>query len=538
MAILTNAGGPGILAADACERHGLELAPLAESTRQALRAFLPPSASVGNPIDMLASAPAEHYRQAAELLLADDAVESLLVIFIPPLVTDADAVARAIVEVSRGAGQKPVLGVFMRAEGAPPALAPIPCYAFPESAAIALARVAEHAEWRRQPAGESAAPAGIDRDAAKRIVSAVLERGGGWLSAAEALQLMSAIGVTTPSGCAAANAEDAVAAARRLGFPVAIKALGPALLHKTERRAVLLDIKDAAGVRAAYADFVARFGVDLTGVLVQRMVPDGVEMLVGATLNPLFGPVVVCGSGGVLVDLLGDSAVRLHPVTRADAREMVQELKAARLLSGYRGMPPADENALYDVIERVSALLEVCPEIAELDLNPVKVLAQGASAVDVRVRVEKERPRSRSRRVSRVLAQKYFVSLSSLLAAGSRPVPSQDSVKQSFPIRTLSLNEVGLRFRQKLDGHREPLGFAVRCRAPRHVDLHRLLQRAAPDLSLTHPPIRDEFDLRHGRRPRDHGTIGRGDVEHHGAPGALDVLKRALEALFSPARAF
>jgi acetate---CoA ligase (ADP-forming) len=399
VAILTNAGGPGILAADACERHGLELAPLAESTRQALRAFLPSSASVGNPIDMLASAPAEHYRQAAELLLADDAVESLLVIFIPPLVTDADAVARAIVEVSRGAGQKPVLGVFMRAEGAPPALAPIPCYAFPESAAIALARVAEHAEWRRQPVGESAAPAGIDRDAAKRIVSAVLERGGGWLSAAEALQLMSAIGVTTPSGCAAANAEDAVAAARRLGFPVAIKALGSALLHKTERRAVLLDIKDAAGVRAAYADFVARFGVDLTGVLVQRMVPDGVEMLVGATLDPLFGPVVVCGSGGVLVDLLGDSAVRLHPVTRADAREMVQELKAARLLSGYRGMPPADENALYDVVERVSALLEVCPEIAELDINPVKVLAQGASAVDVRVRVEKERPRSRSRRI-------------------------------------------------------------------------------------------------------------------------------------------
>ena len=190
----------------------------------------------------------------------------------------------------------------------------------------------------------------------------------------------------------------------------------------------------AAGVRAAYADFVARFGVDLTGVLVQRMVPDGVEMLVGATLDPLFGPVVVCGSGGVPVDLLGDSAVRLHPVTRADAREMVQELKAARLLSGYRGMPSADENALYDVIERVSALLEVCPEIAELDINPVKVLAQGASAVDVRVRVEKERPRSRSRRIE-YRAQKYFVSLSSLLAGGSRPVPSQDLIVSAIARR-------------------------------------------------------------------------------------------------------
>ena len=226
---------------------GSSCAPLAEETPSGAARVPAGAASVGESHRHAGFGAAEHYRQAAELLLADGAVESLLVIFIPPLVTDADAVARAIVEVSRGAGQKPVLGVFMRAEGAPPALAPIPCYAFPESAAIALARVAEHAEWRRQPAGESAAPAGIDRDAAKRIVSAVLERGGGWLSAAEALQLMSAIGVTTPSGCAAANAEDAVAAARRLGFPVAIKALGPALLHKTERRAVLLDVKDAAG---------------------------------------------------------------------------------------------------------------------------------------------------------------------------------------------------------------------------------------------------------------------------------------------------
>lgn len=399
VAILTNAGGPGILAADACERHGLEIATLAESTRIALRAFLPTSASVGNPVDMLASAPAEHYRHAAELLLADDAVDSLLVIFIPPLVTEPDAVARAVADASRDAGQKPVLGVFMRAEGAPPALAPIPCYAFPESAAIALARVAEYAEWRRRPVGESAGPAAIDREAAKRIVSAALERGGQWLTADEALCLMSAIGVTTPAGGAATNAEEAVAVARGLGFPVAVKALGPALVHKTERKAVALDVRDAAGVRAAYADFTARLGVDLTGVLVQRMVPDGVEILVGATVDPLFGPVVVCGSGGVLVDLLGDSVVRLHPVTKADARDMVSKLKAARLLRGYRGTTPADEGALYDIIERVSALLDVCPEIVELDINPVKVLARGASAVDVRVRVEHVRPRPGSRRI-------------------------------------------------------------------------------------------------------------------------------------------
>ena len=152
-------------------------------------------------------------------------------------------------------------------------------------------------------------------------------------------------------------------------------------------------------MRTACADFVAGFGSDLPGVLVQRMVPDGVEMLVGATVDPLFGPLVVCGSGGVLVDLLGDSSVRLHPVTKADAHDMVNELKVSRLLRGFRGTPPSDEAALYSVIERVSALLDTCPEIVELDLNPLKVLSSGASAVDVRVRVERKRIPPRTRRI-------------------------------------------------------------------------------------------------------------------------------------------
>jgi acyl-CoA synthetase (NDP forming) len=322
-----------------------------------------------------------------------------VVIFIPPLVTEPDAVARALADAVVGTDDKPVLGVFMRAEGAPSTLAPIPCYAFPESAAIALARVAEYAEWRRKPVTASAALLGIDRDAAKRIVSAALQRGDGWLTAPEALRLMSAIGVAMPAGCTAANAADAVAAARGLGFPVAVKALGPTLLHKTEHKAVVLDVKDAGGIRAAWADFAARFGPGLTGMLVQRMVPDGVEMLVGATADPVFGPLLVCGSGGILVDLIGDSAVRLHPVTQADAHEMIDELKAARLLRGYRGAPPADEHALCDVIVRVSALLDMCPEIVELDINPVRVFPSGVSAVDVRVRVEHERPRPRTRRI-------------------------------------------------------------------------------------------------------------------------------------------
>ena len=398
VAILTNAGGPGILAADACEGHGLEIAALSEATRQTLRTFLPASASVANPVDMLASAPADYYRQAAAAILADDAVDALLVIFIPPLVTQPDAVAREIAEGARGAGHKPVVGVFMGAEGAPPALAPIPCYPFPESAAIALARVAAYAEWRKRPAHEARPAVHIDRPALERIIDAARAREG-WLSPAEAQELMTAIGVATPAARVVSNAEEAVAAAIALGFPVVLKALGPRLLHKTERNAVVLDLRDTEGVRRAAIDLLARLGSDVTGIMVQRMVSGGVEMIVGATVDPVFGPLVLCGSGGVLVDLLGDSAVRLNPVSHDDACEMVDELRGARLLRGYRGAPPVDEPALYDVIERVSALLDACPEIAELDINPLKILASGACAVDVRVRVEPERPRAPSRRV-------------------------------------------------------------------------------------------------------------------------------------------
>jgi acetate---CoA ligase (ADP-forming) len=398
--ILTNAGGPAILAADACEAHGLEVASLQERTRDMLRAFLPAAASVANPVDMLASAPPEHFERATAAMLADENVDSLLTIFIPPLVTQPDAAARAIVDGARGVDDKPVLGIFMRADGAPPALAPVPCYAFPESAAMALARAVGYAEWRRRPIAIVEKPPEIDTDAAREIVRRAAERGSERLCAVAAHKLMAAIGVTIPPSRVAANTEDAVAAAQTIGFPVALKALGPTLIHKTERKAVALDVRDADSVRIACADFATRLGRDLTGILVQRMVREGVEMLVGGGRDDVFGPFVVCGTGGVLVDVLRDSSVRLHPVTRADATDMVNELKGSVLLRGFRGTPRADETALYDIIERVSALLGSCPEIAELDINPLKVLATGAYAVDIRVHVQAPRPARRTRRVA------------------------------------------------------------------------------------------------------------------------------------------
>jgi acyl-CoA synthetase (NDP forming) len=180
---------------------------------------------------------------------------------------------------------------------------------------------------------------------------------------------------------------------------VALKALGPSLLHKTERRAVRLDLADDAAVRVAFEDFAGRFRNDMTSALVQEMVPRGVEMIVGAVEDPLFGPLIACGTGGVLVDVLADAGFRLHPLSASDAREIVDGLRGVRLLRGYRGSAPADEAALRDVLLRVSALITVAPEIQELDLNPVVVLTAGAKVADVRLRIEAGRPPRRGRHV-------------------------------------------------------------------------------------------------------------------------------------------
>jgi len=399
VAILTNAGGPGILAADACEANGLELPPLGDATRSELRSFLPAAASVNNPVDMLASAPAEHYRRALALLLRDESVDSVITIFIPPLVTEPTAVAAAIAAAVADERDKPVLGVFMRSEGAPAALSPIPSYAFPESAAHALARVTAYGRWRSRPIAHAPTLDRFDADGIRQIVQCVLKRGAGWASPDEAQALLAAAGIATANARVATAREEVVRVASQLGFPVALKALGPTLLHKTERQAVTLNIHDASGALAAYDDFTSRFGSDMTAALVQQMVPPGVEMIVGALHDPVFGPVVACGTGGILVDVLADTAFRLHPLSASDPAEMIDELRGARLLRGHRGSPPADEPALRDVLLRVSELIGVAPEIHELDLNPVIVLASGARVADVRVRIEASRPSTRGRRV-------------------------------------------------------------------------------------------------------------------------------------------
>jgi acetyl coenzyme A synthetase (ADP forming)-like protein len=399
VAVLSNAGGPAILAADACEAQALELATLSDTTVASLRQLLPAAASVGNPIDMLAAATPEQFRRATTLLLADQNVDSLLVIFIPPLVTNPDEAARAIASGAAGT-TKPVIASFMGARGAARQLAPIPSYRFPEAAVTALARATEYGAWRRRPVGKHESPPDIQRDAARLVVDGALTRGDGWLTPAEAQTLVECVGLCTASTSVTITIDEAVAAAHDIGYPVALKAAGPEILHKTDVGGVMLDIPDETTFRHAYSTLTSRLGDAMTAAIVQQMVPGGIELLVGVVTDPIFGPVIACGAGGVLVDLLRDTTFRLHPLTDIDAAEMVAGLKSAALLRGYRGQAPKDEPAVIDALLRVSALVDAVPEIQELELNPLKVFEQGARAVDVRVRVARHRPGPPTRRIS------------------------------------------------------------------------------------------------------------------------------------------
>jgi acetyl coenzyme A synthetase (ADP forming)-like protein len=388
VAILSNAGGPAILAADACESQGLALAALTEATREELKRFLPAAASIGNPVDMIASATAAQYERATRVLLADAQVDSLLVIFIPPLVTKADDVARAIVAGAAGTA-KTVLANFISSRGAPPGLAPIPSYLFPEAAVTALARATGYGAWRRRPQGVIPVLPGTHGDVARDVIDGALRRGDGWLTPDESQRLVGAMGIAAASARLVTTDDDAVAAAREIGYPVVLKAAGPEILHKSDVGGVVLGLADDAAVRSAFGGLASRLGRTMTGAVVQQMVPGGVEFLVGGVVDPTFGPLVACGSGGVLVDLLADTAFRLHPLTDLAAAEMVDGLKSVRLLRGYRGQPPADEHAVVDTLLRMSALMAIAPEIQELDINPLKVLERGVIALDVRVRVSR-----------------------------------------------------------------------------------------------------------------------------------------------------
>jgi acetate---CoA ligase (ADP-forming) len=399
VAVLTNAGGPGIMCADACEASGLELPSLSDGVQERLRRLLPPEASLANPVDMIATATAEQYRQSIAALGAWDGIDALIVIFVRPLLIRAeevaDAVARAIDELPR---QIPVQAVFMSGEDRAAMIreGSVPTYLYPEDSAKALGRAVRHAEWRRRPPRVPPSFADTRPDVAAAVIAEALEDGLGWLDFERLSRLLGAYGISLAPWRLAADSQAAGEAAVEIGGTVALKALGSEILHKSEVGAIRVGLsgrQQVADAAAGIDEGLRQAEIRRDQFLVQAMVEGGVEMLVGVVGDAVFGPVIACGAGGVEAELINDVSVRLSPLTELDAHEMLRSLATFPLLTGYRGAPKADLGSLEQLLLRTSAMVDAHQEIAELDLNPVIVSPDGARTVDARVRVEAVAPR-------------------------------------------------------------------------------------------------------------------------------------------------
>jgi acyl-CoA synthetase (NDP forming)/RimJ/RimL family protein N-acetyltransferase len=399
VAVVSNSGGLGILAADACAAVGLCIPALTQDTVAALRAVAPAAASLADPIDLGAGATPAVCAAAVAAVLGDPNIDSVIAVFTPISVTGAELagrIGRAVAAVA-DAGAKPVLLTLVGAADSPgnirravqaEATLPITILASPDGAASALARAVHYAEWRAQPTG-TIPRLEVDRDAAKHLIAVALSDRpeGGWLDAETAAQLCQAYGIPLVETRTATTATAAAEVALAAGFPVALKADGPTLVHKTERGAVVLGLTSQSQVRQAFSDMRSRLGSAMQRAIVQPMAAAGVETVVGVVHDPSFGPLVMFGLGGVATDLLGDRAFRILPLTDLDAAQLVGSLRSSRLLLGYRGSPPVDISALEDVLLRVARLADDFPEVAEMDLNPVMATPTGVYAVDVKIRI-------------------------------------------------------------------------------------------------------------------------------------------------------
>ena len=392
--ILTNAGGPGILAVDALEANGLEVVEFSDELKAKLRSLLAADASVTNPVDMIASAGSVEYAACIKALLTSDEIDALMTIFIPAAPEGAEEMATAIRDAAfEHHGEKTFLTVYMSSGGAPALFSTgkkrIPTYPFPEPAAFALARAVEYQKWRQKDEGAIVEIDGIDVDAARKVIDAATERnGGGWLEPDEVEAVLAAYGLSMPLSGVASNVDEAVAMAAEMGGPVVLKVISDSALHKSDVGGVALNIEGDSEIREAFAAVTTAVD-DADGALVQQYVEGGHEVLIGMTEDPNFGPLLVFGLGGVFVELIGDVAFRIQPLTDVDAREMINEVKSSQLLAGYRGGPAGDVPAVRDALLRVSRLIGDLPEIVEMDLNPVKVAEPGSglSVVDARIKV-------------------------------------------------------------------------------------------------------------------------------------------------------
>ncbi|HXX59503.1 MAG TPA: GNAT family N-acetyltransferase [Dehalococcoidales bacterium] len=401
LVIVTNGGGPGIIAADASARQGLILPQPTPELAAKLKTVIKRDITVHNPIDTTAGATAEEFKGILQILAASQDNDAVLVIFIPPVSENTEAFEKAIRDVSDDfrTNSKPLVTCFLGQRGLNTNLGPrgksVPSYPFPEEAIVAVARAVEYSEIQRRPAGIIPKFQGIEKKIARDMVDKAISKAQQkplWLEPQEISDLLACYGIRFVDTVMADSSLKAEEAAVKMGFPVVLKLDSPTITHKSDVGGVKLDLNSIEEVKKAYNDIKAALqklgrANEMRGVIVQKMIKQGIESIVGVTQDPYFGPVMMFGSGGIYAELLEDVNFKLHPLTDVDARDMISSLKMSKLYQGYRGAPPADITALQDLLLRLSAMVEDLPQVHELDFNPVKVLAngQGYYVVDARI---------------------------------------------------------------------------------------------------------------------------------------------------------
>lgn len=396
VAIVTNAGGPGVMATDAAVQNNLTLSRFAETTTKRLKESLPATANIKNPVDVIGDARADRYSAAFAAVLADDNVDQALVILTPQSMTNIEATAKAICETAkRQTNGKAVACSFMGAYDVAEGISileahRIPHYILPEQACRAFGHASTYRDWLNRPQTE-AKSFEVDKNAAAEIIE---NAGDGYLTELDSTAVLKAYGFPVLEPVLVRSAAEAAATANRKGYPIVLRVLSPDIVHKFDIGGVALDLKDADQVGRAYETMMSRLSqncpnADIKGVLVRRMIPAGREVILGLNRDPVFGHVIMFGLGGIYVEVFKDVTFRLAPIRQLDATTMIHEIKAVKVLEGARGEPPADIPAVEECMLRLSQLACDCPRIAEMDINPLIVhpTGQGAHVADVRIRI-------------------------------------------------------------------------------------------------------------------------------------------------------
>jgi len=400
IAIITNAGGPGILTTDLSVKYGLRLASFNMDTISKLRSKLPPAAAIYNPVDVLGDARANRYEFAIDTVLSDENVDGLIVILTPQAITEPVETAKAIVKMHRKYPDKPIVAAFIGGDIVQEAANiliehGIPCFDLPERAVVAMSGLCtyrEYLEFFEKIIEKEVKFYDVDFERARRIIDKVKSEGRKVLLEVEAKELVRAYGIPTPITVLVKSEDEAVEAASKMGYPVVLKVASPQILHKTDIGGVILNINSDNEVREAFRTILSRVRryaprATLYGITVQKMVPKGREVIVGVTKDPTFGHLIMFGSGGIYANILKDVSFRLTPITLAEAKDMVRETKAYALLKGVRGESPADIASVINVLLRLNQLVQEIPEIVEMDINPLFVYEEGEGCIALDVKV-------------------------------------------------------------------------------------------------------------------------------------------------------